>query len=130
MANEDGGDGHSNRTTPTSPKDYIASVEKPGLRIFLQFARAVAELVNEFGMPIALFAVGITMIVLSFGSLTEELKMIVAGLLVVLGVLLYMRVYDREHPPKTGHAVSDQLDRMTKLVEGFIESRVDRQDPP
>lgn len=90
--------------------------------------RQFLEVIRNYGMPIAAFATGIYafIVVLISTAVTPEIKIGVALVLTVMGLVAQLWLLARFNPPVQAREISEQLERLTKLVEDLVQFRIKR----
>jgi hypothetical protein len=97
-------------------------------RFFSSF-RSFMEIIRDYGMPTVTFGTGIYAFILLLQTGVNPLvKAGVALALTLAGLLSQLWVYSRENPRIQNHEVTDQLQRMTTLVEYILRDRGNKSD--
>jgi hypothetical protein len=92
---------------------------------FLDILRELLEIIRDYGLPTVAFGVGIYafILILEVPGI-PEIKAAVAGGLTLAGLFAQLWVYTRANPRKHSDEVSEQLARMTRLVERLTETSI------
>lgn len=82
------------------------------------------KIVRDYGMSTVLFGAGIYAFLMVINAdVSNENNLIIASVLTVLGLFSQLWIYSRENPRQHNNEISDQLERMTKIVEKIIVNK-------
>ena len=109
--------------------DIIADIESRALRIFVSTVRAITLIARDAGIPMTSFAVGVVLLAKTgFDSNVDaRYRILSASVLTLAGIISHLWIYSREHQKDAPDLVSDQLQRMTKIVEQSVKEKRTRK---
>src|SRR5438105_4059426 len=92
---------------------------------FLEILREILQIIRDYGLPTVAFGVGIYafILILEVPGI-PEVKAAVAGGLTLAGLFAQLWTYARVNPRIHSDEVSEQLARMTRIVERLTDASI------